>query len=122
MNANERGVVAACDALRDAMLTADRAKLDSLCAESLSYGHSAGTVETKAEFVDANIADPPIWKSISLSDQAVRISGDTAVVRHTMNAETQRDGKAGSVKIGVLLVWQKQAGAWKLIARQAVKL
>lgn len=122
MDQDEQGVIAACQALRDAMLTADRAKLDALCAEALSYGHSAGQVETKAQFVGANIADPPIWKSISLSDQTVRISGDTAVVRHAMNAETERDGKAGSVKIGVLLVWQKQAGAWKLIARQAVRL
>ena len=121
MNVDEKDVASACDALRDAMLTADRTKLGGLCAEALSYGHSAGQVETKAEFVEANIADPPIWKSISLSGQTVRVSGDTAVVRHTMAAETQRDGKASSVKIGVLLIWQKQAGAWKLLARQAFK-
>lgn len=115
-------VVASSDGLWQSLLTADRARLDSLCAEALSYGHSAGKVETKAEFIDANIANPPIWKSISLSDQTVRVSGDTAVVRHTMSAETQRDGKVSSVKIGVLLVWQNQAGGWKLLARQAFKL
>lgn len=122
MHTDENDVAAACQALRTAMLSADRAKFDSLCADALSYGHSAGKVETKAEFIEANIADPPIWKSISISDQTVEVSGDTAVARHTMSAETQRDGKAGSVKIGALLIWQKQAGVWKLLARQAFKL
>ena len=122
MMIDEKDVAAATDSLRQAMLTADRALFDQLCANALSYGHSAGKVETKAEFIDANIADPPIWKSISLSDQTVRVSNDAAVVRHTMSADTQRNGKVSSVKIGVVLIWQKQAGAWKLLARQAFKL
>lgn len=76
------------------MLTADRTELDSLRAGALSYGHSAGQVESKAEFINANVADQLIWKSISLSDQSVHISGDIPIVRHVMDAVTQRDGKA----------------------------
>ena len=121
MDVEVKEVLAACEALRSALLTADRAKLDGLCAEALSYGHSAGKVETKVEFIAANVADPPIWKSISLSGQTVHISGDTAIARHTMSAETQREGKSNLVKISVLLIWQKLAGSWKLIARQAVR-
>lgn len=119
---DEDDVAAATESLRRAMLAADRAVLDRLCADALSYGHSVGRIETKEEFIGANIADPPVWKSISLTDQTVRVSGDTAVVRHTMSAQAQRDGKVSAVKIGVLLIWQKQAALWKLLARQAVKL
>ncbi len=122
MTIDENAVAAATEGLRQAMLTADRAGFDSLCAETLSYGHSSGRVESKAEFIDANIADPPIWKAISVRDQTVRVSGDTAIVRHSLSADTERDGKASSVRIGVLLAWQKQASAWKLLARQAFKL
>ena len=42
-----------------------------------------------------------------------------AIVRHTLTGETERDGKTHPVKIGVLMVWHKQDGCWKLLARQA---
>ena len=45
-----------------------------------------------------------------------------AIVRHTLTGETERDGKTKPVKIGVLMVWQKQDSHWKLLARQAVRL
>lgn len=122
MSVDEKDVVAASDSLHQAKLTGDRALFDRLCADALSYGHSSGRMESKAEFIDDNVADPPIWTSISLSDRSVRLSGDTAVVRHTMDGQSQRNGAVSSVRIGVLLVWQKQAGAWKLLARQAFKL
>ena len=38
--------------LTKAMLAADKAKLEALVADQLSYGHSAGRLETKKEFVD----------------------------------------------------------------------
>lgn len=40
----------------------------------------------------------------------------------TFTGETERDGKTNPVKIGVLMVWHKQNGDWKLLARQAVRL
>jgi hypothetical protein len=43
-------------------------------------------------------------------------------VRHTLTGETERDGKTTPVQIGVLMVWHKHDGNWKLLARQAVRL
>jgi ketosteroid isomerase-like protein len=43
-------------------------------------------------------------------------------VRHILTGETERDGKTNPVKIGVLMVWHKQDGHWKLLARQAYRL
>ena len=39
-----------------------------------------------------------------------------------MNQTHEREGKTNPVKIGVLMVWHKQDGNWKLLARQAVRL
>ena len=39
-----------------------------------------------------------------------------------MNQTHEREGKTTPVKIGVLMVWHKQDGHWKLLARQAVRL
>jgi ketosteroid isomerase-like protein len=43
-------------------------------------------------------------------------------VRHNLTGETESAGKTNAVKIGVLMVWQKQDGRWKLLSRQAYRI
>jgi hypothetical protein len=43
-------------------------------------------------------------------------------VRYILTGETESEGKTNSVKIGVLMVWHKQDGRWKLLARQAYRI
>jgi hypothetical protein len=50
---DEAAVAQAVEAFRNAMLKADRGQFETLCADQLSYGHSAGRVENKAQFIDA---------------------------------------------------------------------
>jgi hypothetical protein len=119
---DEAAVARAVEALRNAMLKADRSQFEALTAEQLSYGHSAGRVENKAQFIDAATSGRSTWKFITLTDQTTQIVGNTAIVRHTLTGETERDGKTNPVKIGVLMVWHKLDGQWKLLARQAVRL
>jgi ketosteroid isomerase-like protein len=119
---DEAAVAQAVEAFRNAMLKADRGQFEALCAEQLSYGHSAGRVENKAQFIDAATSGRSTWKFITLTDQTTQVVGDTAIVRHTLTGETERDGKTNPVKIGVLMVWDKQEGKWKLLARQSVRL
>jgi ketosteroid isomerase-like protein len=110
-------------ALTKAMLTPDRAKLESLVSDSLSYGHSAGKIETKKEFVDVVADKKTVYKSIVLSNQTVTVAGNNAIVRHSWESESGTgDGKWNVSKIGVLQVWQKEGGNWKLLARQAFKV
>jgi hypothetical protein len=40
------------EALRKALPDADKARLEQLAADQLSYGHSDGRVETKAQFIN----------------------------------------------------------------------
>jgi ketosteroid isomerase-like protein len=119
---DEAAVVQAVEAFRNAMLKADRSQFETLCAEQLSYGHSAGRVENKSQFIAAATSGQSRWKFITLTDQTNQIVGNNAIVRHTLTGETERDGKTNPVKIGVLMVWQKQDSNWKLLARQAVRL
>jgi ketosteroid isomerase-like protein len=119
---DEAAVAQAVEAFRNAMLKADRSQFEALTAEQLSYGHSAGRVENKAQFIDAATSGRSTWKFITLTDQTTQIVGNTAIVRHTLTGETERDGKTNPVKIGVLMVWHKPDGQWKLLARQAVRL
>ena len=49
---DEASVKQNVEALREALLKADKAQLERLSAEQLSYGHSDGRVQNKAEFID----------------------------------------------------------------------
>ena len=119
---DEAAVAKAVEAFRNAALKADRGQFEALTADQLSYGHSAGRVENKAQFIDGATSGRSTWKFITLTDQTINIVGNTAIVRHTFTGESERDGKTNPVKLGVLTVWHKQDGNWKLLGRQAVRL
>ena len=118
----EKKLVDAIQQLTLAMIEADSVTLDKLCSDHLSYGHSGGTVEGKKDFIDKIISGRSDFVNIDITEQHVSISGKTAIVRHILNAKTNDKGVSGEVHLKVLLVWQKQNGHWKLLARQAVKL
>jgi len=120
---DEAAVADAVATLTKAMLGADRAKLDSLVSDKLSYGHSGGVIQDKKDFVEVIAAKKTVYKSIELSKQTVSVAGNNAIVRHAWESESGTgDGKWNASKIGVLQVWQKEAGGWKLLARQAFKV
>jgi len=119
---SETAVADAVENLRKALVNADRASLDKLTAAELSYGHSNGKVETKAEFVEALTSGASDFVKIDLTEQTIKIVDKTALVRHRLSADTNNDGKPGTVNLYILLVWQKQKGDWKLLARQAVRV
>ena len=120
-SADEAAVAQAVEALRKAFFGQEKTQLEALCAEQLSYGHSGGRVETKAQFIDGVMTRKAILKALTLSDHTIAIVGSDAIARHTWTSESETDGKMTSTKIGVLQVWQKQGGAWKLLARQAFR-
>lgn len=117
----EKQVAEAVSRLITAMIDADSLSLSRLVDEQLSYGHSGGHVEGKAEFISKIISGKSDFVSIELNNQTIAVSGSTAIVRHRLDAKTNDNGKPGEVHLQVLLVWQKLHGHWNLLARQAVK-
>ncbi|MBK6825459.1 MAG: nuclear transport factor 2 family protein [Chitinophagaceae bacterium] len=119
----ESQVASATTALTKAMVDGDRATLEKLAADQLGYGHSGGHIDDKKEFVEKIASGNSDFLSIDLTEQTITISGKTAIVRHILTAKTHDKGKApADVHLRVILVWQKQGGQWKLLARQAVKI
>jgi ketosteroid isomerase-like protein len=60
--------------------------------------------------------------NVQFSDQTIRISGDLAVVRHKMEADAHNPGYPPKIDILIMMVWKKEAGKWRMLARQAAKL
>ncbi len=118
----EAEVEAAVDALSSAMIEADGPALDRLTMDALNYGHSAGTVQDKAAFTASIVGKQPAYPSITLSDRTASVVGDDAIVRHVFKGEAKYPDRTTPVHIGVLQVWHRDAGRWRLLARQAYKL
>jgi ketosteroid isomerase-like protein len=118
----EAAVNQAIEAMRKAMVEGDRAKLEALVADQLSYGHSAGVIENKQQFLDVIASKKTTYKSITLVEPTVTVVGNNAIARHIFTAEFETDGKPGTARVGVLQVWAKQDATWKLLARQAFRL
>jgi ketosteroid isomerase-like protein len=120
--ADETAVGQAVEALRKALLDADKVRLEQLTADQLSYGHSDGRVETKAQFINGVMNRKAVVKSLTFPDLSVAAVGDAAIARHIYLSDSETDGKPVNTRIGALQVWQKQDGNWKLLARQGYKL
>lgn len=121
--ADQAAVARAVEALTKAMLEIDRSQLMALTSEHLSYGHSAGRIENRQQFVDYLVSRASAFRAITLSDQTVGLAGNSAIVRHLFVGETVNPaGQVSPVRIGVLQVWQKPGNDWLLLARQAYRL
>ncbi len=118
---SEKSVAAAAEKLRLAMESGNERDLQNIAHKKLSYGHSSGYVEHKEEFVKKLVTKASDFVSINIDDQVIVVNRKTAIVRHILSAETNDDNKPGRVKLKVMLVFVKQGGDWKLLARQAVK-
>lgn len=118
----ESAVAAAVEALRKAMIDPDKNVLNKLLSDDLSYGHSSGQIQSKAELIESLTGGKSDFMTIELSEQTLKVVDKTAIVRHHFIATTNDGGKTAEVRLAVLLVWVKQKGDWKLLARQAVKI
>lgn len=120
--AEEMKVSEAMATLRKVMIDPDKAALEKIIHEDLSYGHSSGSLETKAMFIESLVSNNSDFKTMDLSEQTIKIVGKTAIVRHKLFAETANKGVASTAKLNVLLIFTKVKGEWKLLARQAAKI
>lgn len=120
---DERNVVAAAvEALRQATVEGDGRVLCQILLDEVSFGHSNGRVEGKADLLDT-LDGKAAFRSIRQSNERIAIVGETASVRHVFDAERNRpDGTVSCVHLAVLQVWVKRDGDWRLLARHASPL
>lgn len=116
-------IVKAVEGFNQAILNPSTDALGRLCADKLSYGHSSGLIQTKAEFIDDLVNGPFVFSELTSPELSVDISGDTAWARFIFLGKGKKDGEPVDVRIGCMQIYQRQEdGAWLLLARQAFKL
>ena len=117
---DEAAIAKAMNELAQAVIAADKPKLETLCAPELTYGHSDGRIQDRATAIDALVTRKSVFKTLEQSRQTIAIVGDNAIVRNHMSADVDPGGR--HVELEMLYVWQKRGGEWRLIARQAYKI
>lgn len=118
----EVAVKEAVDAFNQAMINPDTETFSNLVSDGLSYGHSGGVVQNKAEFLDDIVNGTFKFLTPANEDQTIKIMRNNAIVRHIFTSEITNKGVPGELRIGNLQVWVKEDGKWKLLARQAYKI
>jgi len=107
--------------LYKAMVDKDKTILQDLTMNKLTYGHSSGTIENKAEYVDGVLNGAFQFTEITPMDQTISITDKVGVVRHIFVAKGTNNGKPADVRIGCLLIFKKK-GQWKLLALSLIHI
>ncbi len=90
--------------------------------KALSYGHSNGWIETKAEMIKNLETGYTSYKSIKEDSLQVTINENVAHARFVGDYEVSLNGGNAVVyHLKVLEVWVKKGKRWLLFARQAVR-
>lgn len=103
--------------------TKDSATLHGLLASEVTYGHSGGKIENRQEALTHATVNGNSYANTRMDGFSVFFTDKkTAIVRYVLYCDqTNKDGLT-NLKLSMLQVWVKQKGAWKLAARQAVKV
>jgi ketosteroid isomerase-like protein len=104
-----------------AMVKGDRAALEKLLADDLTYTHSTALLETKEQFIKSVTSGNIDYVSIvpSESDWKVRVNGNTAIVNGLAAVNVVDTGKDRKIRIRFTTVQTNRGGAWLLSAWQS---
>lgn len=107
---------------KNALTGKDSVALSKLLSDDLSYGHSTGLVQTKAQLIRDVMSGQQDYKSIEPSNMNIRLYDNTAIVTLQSKVNLLMQGKPLDLNMNVLLVWIKKNNEWKMVARQSAKI
>jgi ketosteroid isomerase-like protein len=105
-----------------ALIHADRPALDAVLADELSYGHSDGRVQTKAELLVALEGGAVTYQSYDGPSPVVRVHGNVATLSGTAELRATARGTRMQLWIRYLAVYVKHGDAWRLTDYQSTRL
>jgi ketosteroid isomerase-like protein len=118
----ETDVMAAMDAWKQATIHKDGAALEKLLHPDLTYTHSSGMTQTKADVLQAVLHGKASVEDIQFSNTTVHIFGNTAIVKGTVDIKNNNAGKVSDAHLDIVHVWLKGPQGWQMVVRHAVRL
>src|SRR5688572_32159134 len=99
-----------------AMVKGDRAALEKLLSDDLTYTHSTALMETKEQFLKSVTSGNIDYVSIVPNEKEwkVRIEGNTAIINGLAAVNVIDTGKDRKITIRFSTVQSNRGGAWQL--------
>jgi Domain of unknown function (DUF4440) len=91
-------------------------------ADSLTYTHSSGVHDTKAQFLDSLTLGQLSYKSIIPEARSVRVYGGAGIVTGTARMEITARSHDTRFRIRYLAVYVKAQDRWQLVAWQSTRV
>jgi hypothetical protein len=104
---------------REASIKQDAAALDRWLADELSYSHSGGLTQNKAEYIAAVTKGPSHYQSFHDSDTNISIYGKAAVLTGFVDV-TPAHGE--TYRVRTLEVYVEKTGRWQMVAHQSARV
>jgi homoserine O-acetyltransferase len=114
VEARERALVRAIGA-------GDLSTYDRLVADDYVALRNAGD-QTKAQVIDGYRAGKLAYRGLDITDVAVRVLGETAVVSARTLGSRIEDGRESPNRVRYIRVWSKRDGGWRAVLQMAVPL
>ncbi len=118
---DEEKLIATIKEFHQALVNKNTISINQQTDKALSYGHSNGWVQTKADVIKDLETNYISYGAIKEDSITVAINGNMANVRFLADITATMKGTISNFKLKVLEVWVKKSNRWVLFARQAVK-
>jgi ketosteroid isomerase-like protein len=99
-----------------ATVAGDFAALDFRLAEDLSYCHSTGKCETKAEYLGSLRSGSTRYRKLELVSARVRRYGEIAILNGQVRVDAEMAGNQVIARLAYTDVYRRERGRWRLIA------
>jgi len=118
----EQAVLAAHDKRIAATIAGDVARLAAMMTDDLTYTHSSGVLESKAQFLEALRNGKYLYREITAPARKVRVHGDAAVVSGPAHVVIEPGGKRTEIDLYFTELYVKEAGQWRMALWHSTRL
>jgi ketosteroid isomerase-like protein len=122
--ADEKAVMATLESMAKATIGKDVATLARIYGDDVTYSHSSGLTETKAEVLK-NIQGPGQAEFMKFSETTIRVYGTVAVAKGITDFRNGRPGNMLDNHLNILWVMVKRPQGphgWQIVARQTTRI
>jgi ketosteroid isomerase-like protein len=122
---DESAIMKTLEAMAHATVHKDFAALEKLYGDDVTYGHSSGATETRAEMIAGFRRPERIAESMTFSGTTIRIYGDVALAKGITDF---RNGTVGNIRdshhniLWVLVRRAQGPHGWQIVARQTTRI
>jgi ketosteroid isomerase-like protein len=121
---DEQAVTATLEAVAKATVDKDAATLDKIYAEEVTYSHSAGNTQTKAQVLKG-LEGRSINESMVFSETTIRFYGDVALAKGICDFRNGPPGNVTDHHLNILWVLVRRPQGpfgWQIVARQTTAI